>query len=462
MTTQAVEKSVQPTKTVRFVSGERPFLGSLPDYQKDRLSLFKRVVAECGDVGGFHFGPYPLVLFNRPEHVHEILVDHAEDFDKGDAIHNAFRSAIGDGIFTSEGEKHRRQRKLMAPSFQPRNITSYADDMVMYSEQIQQLWQDGEEIDVSRKMTDLTMSIIGKALFNADIFSETDELGWAMSTLLAHVGDALAHLFTIPLNWPTPRHQRVHKAIAILERRIGKMIEERRASQEERNDFLSILLNARNEDGTGMDDEQLRAETLTLFGAGHETTATTMAWAWYLLGTNPAVYKKVQDEVDSVLQGRSPTYKDLAKLPYSLQVVKEALRLYPPAYAIARRALHDVDIDGYRFHKEGIVAVAPYTIHRRSDYFPDPDRFNPDRFTSENEKKLPRYAYMPFGAGPRICIGNYFAMMEAHLILTTLAQRVIFELVPGQRVLPDPAISLTLRPRYGVRVLVHRRDTTQS
>ncbi|GAC1642624.1 MAG: cytochrome P450 [Ktedonobacteraceae bacterium] len=458
MATQTVAKA---TKPIRFIRGERPLLGSLPEYQKDRLSLFKRIVAECGDVGAFHFGPFPLVLFNKPEHVHMIFVEHADDFDKGDQLHNAFRPLIGDGISTSEGEKHRRNRKLIAPPFQPRHVQSYADTMVQYGEQIQQTWKDGEQIDVSAEMTALTMSIVGKVLFDADVFTETDELGAAMGTSLSHVSHKLASLFPIPANWPTPRNKRAKEAAELITGRINKMIAARRANtanSEERNDFLSILLRARDEDGTGMDDEQIRAESLTLFGAGHETTATALAWAWYLLTHNPDIHKKVQDEVDSALQGRSPTYADLARLPYTLQVLKETMRLYPPAYAIARVALHDVEIDGYQFHKLGVAFVAPYTIHRRPDYYPDPERFDPERFTPENEKKLPRYAYVPFGAGPRICIGNHFAMMEGHLILATLAQRVNFELVPGQQPEPDPAHSLTIRPGGGIKVVVHRRD----
>lgn len=199
------------------------------------------------------------------------------------------------------------------------------------------------------------------------------------------------------------------------------MIEERRSSNEERDDFLSVLLKAREEDGSVMNDKQLRDESLTLFGAGHETTATALTWNWYLLATHPDSYQKVLQEVDTVLQGRTPTYSDLAHLPYSLQVFKEALRMYPPAYAMTRVALHDLEIDGYPVRKRQMVLIPIYAIHRRPDYYPDPEMFRPDRFAPENEKQLPRHAYMPFGAGARICIGNHFAMMEGHLLLVTLA-----------------------------------------
>jgi cytochrome P450 len=242
-----------------------------------------------------------------------------------------------------------------------------------------------------------------------------------------------------------------------LRNRIQQFIDERRNTPTERNDFLSILLQARDEEGKPMSDDQVMAECLTLFGAGHETTATALSWTWYLLCQHPESYQKVQQEVDSVLQGRTPTYADLAHLPYCLQVFKEAMRLYPPAYAFARRALCDIEIDGYHIPKDYVVLIAPYTLHRREEYFPEPERFDPERFTPEREKQLPRYAYLPFGAGPRICIGQYFAMMEGHLLLATFAQRVSFSLVPGQHIVPDPVHHLALRPAGKVNVTVKRR-----
>ncbi len=454
MATQ-VKTNILDQKKVQYISSY-PLVGNLPEYGKDRLGLFKRI-ARAGDVYGMHFGPFPAIMFNKPEHIHGILVEHAYDFDKGDAIHNVFRPVAGDGIFTSEGDLHRRQRKLMAPSFQPRHIASYASIMGQYGEQIQQTWQDGAIIDIDQQMTSLTMSIIGKALFDADVFTETDELGDAMSVIFEHVSHRLSILLPPPYSWPLPRNRRTHKAIQVLRNSIQRFIDERRNSATERNDFLSILLQARDEDGNPMSDDQLMAECLTLFGAGHETTATALNWVWYLLCQHPEIYQKVQQEVDGALQGRTPTYDDLARLPYCLQVFKEALRLYPPAYATSRRALHDVEINGYHISKNQVVLLAPYTLHRRPEYFPDPEKFDPERFTPEREKLLPRYAFVPFGAGPRICIGLYFSMMEGHLLLATLAQRVSFSLVPDQTITPDPVHHLTLRPTGKVNVIVKRR-----
>ncbi len=459
MATQ-IETKIDAAKKFHFIRGY-PFVGNLLDFRNDRLGLLQRMAHE-GDVCGMHFGPFPGILFNKPEHIHSILVEHAYDFDKGIAIHNTFRPVIGDGIFSSEGDFHRHQRKLIAPPFQPRHIASYADIMGNYGEQIQQTWADGATIDVNQQMTNVTMSVIGKALFDADVFTETDELGAAMTVTTEYVSHSLSALLPPPYSLPTPRNRRTHKAVQVLSNRIQRFIDERRNNPIERNDFLSILLQARDEDGKPMSDEQVLAECLTLFGAGHETTATALSWTWYLLCRHPESYQKVQQEVDSVLQGRTPTYADLARLPYCLQVFKEAMRLYPPAYAFSRRALCDVEIDGYRVPKGRVVLIAPYTLHRREEYFPDPEKFDPERFTSEREKQLPRYAYLPFGAGPRICIGMYFAMTEGHLLLATIAQRVNFSLVPGQNIVPDPVRHLTLRPAGEVKVVVKRNNGRMS
>ncbi len=457
MATQIVtDKRIESPRKAPYIDRGAVLLGHFPEYQRDRLALLKRMAA-AGDVVALHFGPFTGILFNRPEHIQSILVEHAYDFDKGEAIHNTFRPVLGDGIFSSEGNFHRRQRKLMAPPFQPRHIASYADIMGYYGEQIQQRWRDGSVVDIGHQMTQLTMSIIGKALFDADVFTEADELGAAMGTALEYAAYSLSRLFIVPYSWPLPRNQRTHRAIRVLRSAIQVFINERRANPDERNDFLSILLKARDDEGQPMSDDQLMAECLTLFGAGHETTATALTWTWYLLGQHPEIYQRLQQEVDSVLQGRTPTYADLANLSYCLQVFKEALRIYPPAYATSRRALCDLRIDGYAVAKNQLALIAPYTLHRRPEYFPEPEKFDPERFTPEREKQLPRHAYLPFGAGPRVCIGNHFAMMEGHLLLATLAQRVSFSLVSAQPAIPDPAHHLTLRPRDPLYVTVRRR-----
>lgn len=397
------------------------------------------------------------MLFNKPEHVRSILVEHAYDFDKGIIVQNILRPVLGNSIFCSEGDFHRQQRKIMAPPFQPRHIASYADMIVSYSEQIQQTWIDGAVIDINRQMTNLTMSIIGKALFDAEIFSETDELGAAMTTVADYITHVSSSFLPLPYSWPTPRSRRTHKAMQTVRNCFRRLMNERRSELTERNDILSVLLQARDEDGHPMSDEQVMDECLILFLGGHESTSTALSWIWYLLCQHPECYQRVQEEVDRVLEGRVPTAADLAHLPYCLQVFKEAMRLYPPAYLTTRQALHDIEIDGYRVPKGQLVLLAAYTLHRREECFPEPELFEPSRFTPEREKQLPRYAYLPFGAGPRICIGTHFALMEGQLLLATLAQRVSFALVPEQTIEPDPGHHLTLRSAGALYVTVKKR-----
>ena len=362
-----------PTKTIPYIR-EYPLVGSLPAFLGDRLK-FLLCMAEKDDVYGFHIGLVPMILFNKPEHAQSILVEHTDKFYKGRLMHKAF---TGDGLFISEGEFHRHQRKLMAPMFQPRHIAAYAEMMVQSGERLQQEWQNGTVIDLNSQMIGLTMSVIGKALFDADVFNETDELGAAMSSVYEYTVHKLFSPLMPPLSWPTPRNLRYRKAIEVLRDRIQHMIDERHSSSTLRNDFLSVLLQAKDEDGKRMGDEQLMDECLTLFGAGHETTSAALTWTWYLLCQHPHVYQKVQQEVESVLQGRSPKYDDLTRLPYCLQVFKETMRLYPSAAGIVREALHDIKIGGYLVPKGYIVIVSPYILHHTPDYFPDPETFDPE------------------------------------------------------------------------------------
>ncbi len=441
-------------KTIPSIE-ELPFFGSMQRYNRDRLEFMLALSRSCGDVARFHFGPFPLVFFNTAESIHEVLVKHADGLSTGQVRRNSFGPVIGNGLFVSEGELHRRQRKSLAPAFQPRHISGYADTMVSYGERAQAKWADGATIGINREMIQITMSVIGKVLFDADVFTEADELGGAITVAIEHINYVFSHLVTPPLGWPLPRHRRTRAAVALLRARIQEMIDERRRTGDERDDFLSILLRTRDEDGQPMDDQQISDEAVTFFGAGHETTATALTWAWYLLATHEEVYQRVRDEVDERLAGRSPTYADLPRLPYTLQVLKEAMRLYPPAYALSRFADRDVEVAGYPIKRGTTVFMSPYALHRRADYFPDPLRFDPERFTPDNEARLPRGAYIPFGAGPRICIGNHFALMEGHLLLATLAQRVTFALAPHQTVALDPKV--TIRPKGDVALLVRRR-----
>ena len=434
---------------------ETPIIGSMKTFQRDRLGFYLRLAREGRDATLVHFGPFRFYIFNTPEMAQAILVDHAADFDKGMVQHRVFDPILGDGLINNEGDNWRHQRKLIAPAFSHRHIADYAATMVHYTAQVQAGWRAGQEVRIDQAMAGLTMSIIGKVLFDQDVFGDTDELGAAITTVLEYMNYSISHLFPVPMTWPTARSRKTRAALALINRRIQAMIDARRKTPVERNDFLSLLLRARAEDGSSMSDEQIREEALTLFMAGHETTANTLSWCIYFLALHPDLADRLQAEADSVLGGRVATAADVPNLPYALQVFKEALRLYPPADSVSRTALHPVEIGPYQMQKGEIVALPVYTIQRRPKFYPDPERFDPDRFLPEAEKRLPRHAFMPFGAGPRICIGNHFAMMEGQLILATLAQHIRFELVPGQAVVPHPVF--VIRQKDGCRVIIHRR-----
>lgn len=451
-----VTSPVGQIREARFVKA-LPILGNIIPFNRDRLQFLGDISRKQEDAVGFHVGPVPVILFHTPEAVQEILVNKEHCFNKGHFAYTVFRPTLGNGLLISEGTEHRRNRKVMAPYFQPKHIISYAESMIHYSELIQQQWKDGDIIKAGYQMSALTMSIIGKLLFDTDMFTETDTLAEAMSLITNHHSTLLANPIYPPLNWPTPYNNKVRKALRIIEDRLLQMIVERRNNPSERNDLLSRLLQAQDDDGNTMDDQQMLDECKTLFAAGHVTTASVATWMWYSLCNNPKIYELVQREVDSVLQGNTPTYADIARLPYCLQVVKETLRLYPPAYVTGRESIQEVEICGVKVPKAHQVWVSHYHMHRTPKYFPEPDSFHPDRFLPEQEKQIPRNVYFPFGTGPRVCIGNHLAMMELHLLLATLSQRVTFELLPGQNIKPDLTKKLTLCPGGKVLLRVKRR-----
>ncbi len=388
--------------------------------------------------------------------VQEVLVAQAP------AVEKAFRVIrgsplylLGNGLLTTTNALHRRQRKLIAPSFQPRHVVAYAECMTAYAEQIQAMWGDGEAINVSHEMMRLTLWIVGKTLFDTNVLADADNVGTALTTVMRD-SERRRRTVRIPSSWPTPHNRRIEAARARLDATVYDIIAARRRSGEDRGDMLSVLLNARDaDDGSFMTDTQVRDEAMTLFLAGHETTANALSWTWYLLARHPEIYARLRAEVDTVLGGRTPAVADLERLPYTLQVLKESMRLYPPAYILVRLVAEPMTIAGHQLPVGSMIILSPYTLHRRPDYFSRPRQFDPDRFAPEAEERLPRHAYLPFGAGPRMCVGNHFAMMEGHLLLATLAQRVTFDMVTPQRVETEPLI--TLRPRNGINMIVRRR-----
>ena len=434
----------------------RPLLGNLLEFRENRLRLLTRLIPECGDAAEMRFGPVPVLALGSSELAEALLVDHAGDFVKSRGLALA-RVLVGDGMLTSERDVHRRQRKLIAPGFRHARIAGYADAMVELAEEAHAGWRDGSVVNVAGEMMRLTLAIVARTLFGARVDAEAEEIGEALTVALRWVVDAVSRPVNPPLWVPIRRNREMSRAIARLDETVYRLIRARRRSREDRGDVLSMLLAAQDEDdGTRMTDAQVRDEVMTLFLAGHETTANALSWTWLLLAKHPEVYARMREEVDSVLGGRPPAQSDLANLPFTLQVLKEAMRLYPPAYIVGRQAVRDVYLRGLRVPKGRIVLVNIYGIQRRAEYFPEPERFLPERFSPERERALPRFAYLPFGGGSRICIGNHFALMEGHLVLAALARRVVFEVSHDDgNVEPEPLV--TLRPKGGVWLRVRRR-----
>ena len=456
-------------------------------FRDDRLSVLRAMIEEREPVGRIGAMAGTVVLVSAPDQVHEVLVEKARCFEKSPVLRMALYPLAGLGLFTSEGELWKRQRKLMSPIFQIAQIKRFAAQMSECAERAAATWRDGETLDIAHETTRIAMAVAGKTLFDIDTFDETDEIGEALTVALHWTGeqatsvpmllqarlrtrlmlladrvppplrDRLSRLterMLDPVLLPGERTRRVKRALGVLERRVARMIADRRGSAGARDDLLSLLLAARDEDdGATMSDRQVRDEVLTLFVAGHETTATALAWAIMLLCQNPAQYARARDE--ALACPGVPGHDDLPRLAFNLRVFKESLRLYPPVFLFGRQAITEVEVGGYLLPKGTICIFSPYAMHRRPDLWPDPARFDPDRFTPEAEAARPRSSYYPFSLGPRTCIGNHFALMEGPLVLATLLRRADFELVDPRGAEPDP--QATLRPAGGIRVRVKLR-----
>jgi cytochrome P450 len=449
---RAVRKGPGKTRAERVSVGV-PYVGNLLAFAGDRLWLLQQMASVPGGICEAVLLREPAVFVSSPELAHEVLVTQAGSFLKGTS-YEFLKPMIGKGLLTNEREHHRKQRQLMAPSFAARRVSSYADTMAALTEDVQSRWADGARIDVSEEMMRLTLAIVSKTLLDADTTADTERVADAVSVLVSDVNQRMTVPMP-PLHWPTPGNNRARAALKTLDEIIYGIIAERRRDGTDHGDLLSMLLAAREEGGGGgMDDKQLRDEAMTIFLAGHETTATGLAWSFYLLGRHPQLYKKLREQARSVLGGRSPTFTDLPKLGYAMQVFKEAMRLYPPAYAMGRRSTEEVTIGDVRIPPMTEVVVNTYGMHHDAKLFPDPERFDPDRFEPGAEKQIPKGAYLPFGGGARVCIGNHFALMEGQLILADLAQRVELSPVSLAPIEADPMV--TLRPLGPVPMTVRR------
>lgn len=445
-TTSPFRNAARPVTSVPQVPG-LPLIGNLIDFRKDRLGLQDKAAA-LGSVARMALAHVPIYVVTDADIAKQVLVDDADAYHKSAGL--AFlKPMLGEGLLTAEGILHKRHRKLLAPAFAPKRLSAYGKTMVDETEIQIASWRGGKHVDLASEMMELTLAIAGKTMFSADVRRDADAVAKGLELGMHAMMDNFTSPIQLGYDWPLPRHLKMKRAVKMLDEVVYRMIREARALGQDRGDVLSILLLAADEEG-GLSDAQVRDEAMTLLLAGHETTANALTWTWYELGRNPDVLARLQEEV-ATLEGRRVTTDDLPSLPYTLAVVEEAMRLHPPAYLIGREAQREVTLGSHVLPAKSIVTVNVRGIHRRADYFPAPLAFRPERMFTDAKKARPRHHYLPFGAGPRVCIGSHFALMEAQLVLATLVQQAkIRPLVTHLEAEP----LVTLRPRGGLPAFV--------
>jgi cytochrome P450 len=430
--------------------------GHLRPFQRDRLGFLSEYARTYGDMVNLRLGPMRVRLLSHPDLIEEVLVAKARHFIKHGPLRQA-RPSLGNGLLTSEGDFWRQQRKLAQPAFHRDRVAAYAATMVAAAERMLDGWVDGQVRDVQDDMMRVTLEIVAKCLFDADVSGDAADASAAMETLIRCFTRRVERWIKLPMAIPTPSNLRFRRAMSRLDRIIFAIIAARRASGEDRGDLLSMLLHAQDEDdGRRMTDRQLRDEAMTLFMAGHETTANTLAWTWVLLARSPDVEARLHAELDAVLGGRVPTFADLPRLGYADAVITEALRVYPTVWLLGREAVEPCAIGGEPVPVGLTLWMSQWVLHRDPRFFDEPEQFRPERWSDGLARRIPRYAYFPFGGGPRICIGNSFAQMEAVLLLATIARRYRLALAPDAVIRPFP--TMTLRPDGGVKVILTRRS----
>lgn len=439
-----------------------PFVGVIPNLLGNPLRYLPRVVAQYGDIVSLPMGSQRFYLLNHPDHIKHVLQMNNRNYHKGVNL-RVVKNLLGEGLFISEDDFWRRQRRLVQPAFHHQRLALLTDIMVNATLGVSERWQPaaqtGEVLDVSRDMRNLTQQIIVQTMFSSAIGDDGDAVGQALDKAFEYIAKSLW------LSWLPdrliPGHRQYQQSIEMLNKVVYRLLDERRKSNEDHGDLLTMLLQARDEEtGEGMTDKQVRDEVLTMFIAGHETTATAMSWIWHLLAQHPEVEQRLHAELATVLGGRTPTFQDVPQLIYTRMVIEEALRLYSPVWLLLRTPVADDTVGGYTIPAGSVVMISTYLIHRHPAFWDEPERFDPDRFTPERVAERPRFAYMPFSGGPRQCTGSAFAMVEAQLILATLAQRYQLRSVPGHVV--EPRAISTLHPRNGVRMTVQPRSDSGS
>ena len=428
----------------------------MPLASPDPLALFTNWAREFGDMFYYRAAWIHVYFFNHPELIEAVLVRNYQNFLKDHVVRKS-RWLFGQGLLTNEGESWLRQRRLSQTAFHHERVASYTKIMTDQAQEMLSSWRRGEIRDVHQEMMQLTLRIVVRALFNVEP-GEIGKISLAMNVLMRNSVGIRLLLPPVARFLPTPAMIEFRHAVRQLDETVYRIISLRRQNERDSGDLLSMLMQVRDEDGSRMSDKQLHDEVMTFLIAGHETTALALSWSWHLLGQYPDAERQLHNELDCMLGGRTPEFSDLRNLPYTERIIKEAMRLYPPAWSLARTVVEEFEIAGYRIPAGANVVMSTWIMHRDPRYFPDPEIFDPDRWLAERSQKLPRFAYFPFGGGPRQCIGASFAMMEATLLLATIAQSFQFRGMPEHLVVPVP--SFTLRPKHGIRMTLEARQSS--
>jgi len=435
-----------------------PLAGMAFVLRRDPLAGMRQIAREYGDIVRFHVMMQERILLNHPDWINQVLVIQHSKFHKSELTRRITARMLGQGLLISEGEFWRRQRRLAQPAFHRNRVNDYAATMLDIASAHIRDWRGGESRNIGQEMTALTLGIAVRTLFSTTLPEEARRVGHAMTFLMRYSLRRQRLPFRIPETWPTPSNRRANRELGFIDSLVYRIISERQAAGNSRhyNDLLALLMGAMDEDGTQMTPQQLHDETMTLFLAGHETTAQMLAWTWYALSQNPAAEARLHEELRDILGTRPMDAADFARLPYLQAVMNEVLRLYPPAYIMAREAIEPCEIGGYEFRPGVTLLFSQWLMHRDARYYDDAEAFRPERWLDGLEKRLPPGAHFPFGDGPRRCIGQGFALMEAAVVIATLARRFHLKLVPGHPVVGEPLV--TLRPRHGIRMTLYARN----
>jgi cytochrome P450 len=430
----------------------------MPEFRRDALATFVEIARRYDGLVRFK-GFWTSFLLTDPAHIEHVLQTNSRNYRKG-RIYKELIPSTGEGLFVTDGGVWRRQRRLAQPAFHKSRIAGFARTMTAASEEMLERWAVSASaclpLDMDCEMTRLTLGIVSRALMSRDLSEEANVVSGAFEVIREHMMQRLTSFIKLPQSLPLPRNRRFRKAVADVDKIVFQLISEHRQENTDTGDLMSMLMSAVDEEtGEMMSDKELRDQALTIIGAGYETTAQALVWTWHLLSMHPDVEERLHRELANVLGGRTPTFEDLPKLDYALRVFQEAMRLYPPAWMLSRTAIDDDEIGGHFIPAKSETLLLMYATQRDPDIWNAPDTFDPDRFLPERMTSVPRYSYFPFGGGPRLCIGNGFALMEAQLVIATVAQKYRLRTVNDEILEAEP--SVTLRPRGGLKMLLEAR-----